>query len=61
MDDSLSWNYVNKEYINDMIHTYEISNPKTRIFTTTAKNGDENNNNMDIKNRKKRIQVSSKQ
>lgn len=37
MDDSLSWNYVNKEYINDMIHTYEISNPKTRISTTTAK------------------------
>lgn len=54
MDDSLSWNYVNKEYINDMIHTYEISNPKTRISTTTAKNGDENNNNnMYIKNRKK--------
>lgn len=55
MDDSLSWNYVNKEYINDMIHTYEISNPKTRISTTTAKNGDENNNNnMYIKNRKKK-------
>lgn len=47
MDDSLSWNYVNKERIHKWYDTHVWNfKPENKNIHNNSKNGDENNKNM---------------
>lgn len=56
MNDSLSWNYVNKERIYKWYdtHVWNFKPENKNIHNKHSKNGDENNNNIYIKNGEKK-------